>query len=681
MGELDQISTISGDPNNFGEVYVGFAGGGFAYLSAGSSGGTAPTVTGVTDAPATGDLDAGKTVTLTLSFSEAVTIAGGTPTLTLNDGGTATYASGSGTNALIFTYTVGSTDNSVSSLAATAVNLPSGVTIEGSSGNAANLSLSGLSQSGPQIDTTTPAVTSVTASPASGTELPGNSITFTIKMSEVVTVAGGTPTLTLNDGGTAKYASGSGTNALTFTYTVAPTDKSVSSLAITVVNVPAGVTITDGAGNAANMAGALATFTGLSVDPPVTVASYLANQAALDAAGNIAIADTAANVSVSFDTLNGDAHVTAITLTDTGTPTLSLTAAQALNDTQALSAITNASYAIAVSDTAANVVANLNALNADAHVTSVTLTDAGQPTFTLTLAQALNDATALAEIASPYSIAISDTAANIQSLTSAQIATLHQMHVSQITATDAGPGLSAAQAVALENQSISVSAPTGSLVMVSDTAANLQAMTTAQIFGLDMIGAYGLSSTNANVTFNGAQTSAVLDAELTVSAAGTYSVAEKFTSGAVISSSNQGSSGGALTLSTSANGVSVNVGASTLSVTAGAETILVNPHTTESINATNRTRDTFVFTPNFGNDTIQGFVPTGGNHDAIQLDVSMFSYLTPGMTQTQDLGAVLSHATSSGGTTTISDSLGDTLALTSISASTLQANPAGFKFV
>ena len=41
-------------------------------------------------------------------------------------------------------------------------------------------------------------------------------------MSEVVTVntTGGSPTLSLNDGGTATYISGSGTNALTFSYTV-----------------------------------------------------------------------------------------------------------------------------------------------------------------------------------------------------------------------------------------------------------------------------------------------------------------------------------------------------------------------------------------------------------------------------------------------------------------------------
>ena len=98
-----------------------------------------------------------------------------------------------------------------------------------STGNAANLSLSGLTQSGPQIDTTAPSVTGVAASPSSGAELPGNTITLTLNLSEAVTVAG-TPTLTLNDGGTATYTGGSGTNALTFSYTVGATDSFVSAL-------------------------------------------------------------------------------------------------------------------------------------------------------------------------------------------------------------------------------------------------------------------------------------------------------------------------------------------------------------------------------------------------------------------------------------------------------------------
>ena len=114
-------------------------------------GSTAPTVTGISDSPATGDLGAGKTVTLTLGFSSAVTVAGGKPTLTLNDGGTATYASGSGTSALTFTYTVAAGQNTPD-LMVTALNLPTGVTIT-SGVAAANLSIGSVTQSSPQIDT------------------------------------------------------------------------------------------------------------------------------------------------------------------------------------------------------------------------------------------------------------------------------------------------------------------------------------------------------------------------------------------------------------------------------------------------------------------------------------------------------------------------------------------------
>ena len=103
--------------------------------------------------PSSGDLDAGNTVTLTLSLSEAVVVAGGTPTLTLNDGGTATYTGGSGTNALTFSYTVSATNSNVAALAATAVNLNGG-SIRDGAGNNANLSLTGLTQIGPSVSAT-----------------------------------------------------------------------------------------------------------------------------------------------------------------------------------------------------------------------------------------------------------------------------------------------------------------------------------------------------------------------------------------------------------------------------------------------------------------------------------------------------------------------------------------------
>ncbi|OKO90677.1 hypothetical protein AC629_04240, partial [Bradyrhizobium sp. NAS80.1] len=126
-------------------------------------------LTSITETPSTGDLNVGKTVTFTLNMSSAVTVTG-TPTLTLNDGGTASYASGSGSKALTFTYTVGSSDTNVSSLAANSINLPGVATIKDSSGNNASLTLTGLTQTGPQIDTIVPnAPVETNASIVSGT--------------------------------------------------------------------------------------------------------------------------------------------------------------------------------------------------------------------------------------------------------------------------------------------------------------------------------------------------------------------------------------------------------------------------------------------------------------------------------------------------------------------------------
>ena len=148
----------------------------------------------------------------------------------------------------------GGAGQNTADLTVTAVNL-NAATITDGAGNAANLSLTGLTQSGPQIDTTTPTVSSVagseSASQRSGDLDAGKTVTLTLNLSEAVTVAGGTPTLTLNDGGTATYSGGSGTSALTFSYTVGA-GQNTADLTVTAVNLNA-ATITDGAGNAANL--------------------------------------------------------------------------------------------------------------------------------------------------------------------------------------------------------------------------------------------------------------------------------------------------------------------------------------------------------------------------------------------------------------------------------------------
>ena len=128
-------------------------------------------------------------------------------------------------------------------------------------------------------------------------------------------------------------------------------------------------------------------------------------------------------------------------------------------------------------------------------------------------------------------------------------------------------------------------------------AANLQAMTAAQIKGLGMIGAAGLFSTNVLATFSAAQTSAIITDKLSVSAAGSYAVVEELTSGAIIRSSNPQPGVGELTLSTNDNGLTVDAGDSTLSITAGTETLPLKANPNLFIAVTGRTNDTFVFAP------------------------------------------------------------------------------------
>ena len=100
-------------------------------------------------------------------------------------------------------------------------------------------------------------------------------MTLTLNLSEAVTVAGGTPTLTLNDGGTATYSGGSGTNALTFSYTVAA-GQNTPDLTVTAVNLNS-ATITDGAGNAANLSLSGLTQSGPQIDTTTPAAPVIAN--------------------------------------------------------------------------------------------------------------------------------------------------------------------------------------------------------------------------------------------------------------------------------------------------------------------------------------------------------------------------------------------------------------------
>lgn len=106
-------------------------------------------------------------------------------------------------------------------------------------------------------DTAPPTVTGVTSSTLNGTYKVGSPISIQVNFSENVVVAGGTPLLILETGGTDRainYTSGTGSSTLTFTYTVQAGDSSADlDYVSTVALAFNGSTIRDTAGNNATL--------------------------------------------------------------------------------------------------------------------------------------------------------------------------------------------------------------------------------------------------------------------------------------------------------------------------------------------------------------------------------------------------------------------------------------------
>ena len=202
---------------------------------------TIPTV-GVVAFTGTGPYKAGSNIDLTLGMSENIDVTG-TPQLTLLIGTTekkANYNSGTGTNALVFRYTVaaGDTDTDGVSVKANSLALNSG-TMKDLAGNALTLTHSALDGGDNQrVDTTIPTVSSL-AFTSTGPYKVGGNIDVTVTTSENVTVdtTGGKPSLTFVVGTTektAKYHSGTGTTSLVFRYTVVAGDADTDGVAVKV---------------------------------------------------------------------------------------------------------------------------------------------------------------------------------------------------------------------------------------------------------------------------------------------------------------------------------------------------------------------------------------------------------------------------------------------------------------
>jgi hypothetical protein len=235
---------------------------------------TVPTVSNVTSDNTDATKIIGQTVDIKITFSEIVDVvtSGGTPILTLETGSsdaTASYNSGTGTADLIFRYTV-SSGNTSSDLdyTNTSALTTNGGTIRDKAGNDATLTLATPGQAGSLgynknfvIDGVAPTISSINP-PNDGSYKEGSILDFTVNYSEAVTVTG-TPTLSLNVGGTAvnaSYNSGSGSTSLVFRYTVLNGHNDSDGIALTSPVVLNGGTMQDANGNDAS----------LTFSPPVT---------------------------------------------------------------------------------------------------------------------------------------------------------------------------------------------------------------------------------------------------------------------------------------------------------------------------------------------------------------------------------------------------------------------------
>jgi len=266
---------------------------------------TVPTVSSVTGTA--GNYKLAASIPLTVTFSEAVYFTGTAPTLSLNTGNAATYTSGNSSTTFIFTYQVVSPDDQ-SPLSATGI---TGAIFS----VAANTQLTQVSftqtVTSVNVDGVVPTLDDVTAT--AGSYAVAATISFSVDFSESVTVAGGTPSLPLDNGGSADYVSGSGTSTLQFEYVVAVGDSGSLDVDSTSSLVLNGATIRDAFGNDATLSLSGFTVPGILVGPPPS--------------SSVSVTDVSGSPSASTVGVGGVITITLTfnaTVNVTGSPTLSL---------------------------------------------------------------------------------------------------------------------------------------------------------------------------------------------------------------------------------------------------------------------------------------------------------------------------------------------------------------------
>jgi fibronectin-binding autotransporter adhesin len=286
FGGLASGATVNGGGQFFQILYTGGTGNDVVLRPI-------PTVNNVTSSTANGIYGIGATVSIQVTFSQNITVTG-TPRLTLETGTTdavVNFVNVTGGNTMNFTYTVAaghaSLDLDYLSTAALALN---GGTITGTGPGAlaANLTLPAPGTTGSlgfnkniEIDTSAPLVINVTSPNADGIYTIGGVIDVQVQFDDIVNVTG-TPRIQLETGTAdvqANYVSGTGTDTLTFRFTVAAGHYTpdLNYLATNSLTLNGG-TINDGVNNAVLTlpalagVGSLATNKNIIISTPVITA-------------------------------------------------------------------------------------------------------------------------------------------------------------------------------------------------------------------------------------------------------------------------------------------------------------------------------------------------------------------------------------------------------------------------
>jgi hypothetical protein len=224
----------------------------------------------ITTDAATSEVVAGQTLKITLSMTEGnltLNTSGASPKLTLDNGAIATY-DGSASNltngTLVFDYTVGANDHDEVPWIRSASLI--GATLKDQGNNNADLSNAAFALLGVQIGAA--AVDSVSTG-LIGNYQTGDTVQLALNLTNGVTVntAGGSPTVTLNDGATATYDAGASNlplGVLVFDYTIGAGQTS-SNLEITGVH-PNNAVILDPGGNVPDFSAALDAPTYLQIN-------------------------------------------------------------------------------------------------------------------------------------------------------------------------------------------------------------------------------------------------------------------------------------------------------------------------------------------------------------------------------------------------------------------------------